>query len=90
MILEAINEHFSRLSENDADLEVTPIAGDKFLQDICCILDSRKWLLPESLSLTVENTELYLEKNLLSLESIFIQFEDILHEANPSINKSDV
>ena len=90
LILEAINEHFSGLSEDDADLEGTPIAGSKFLQDNCLILDSRKWLLLESLSPTVENIKLYFEKNLLSLESIFTQFEDILRQTTPSINKSNV
>ena len=90
MTLDAINERFSRLSEDDTDLEGTPIASDQFLKDICRILDSRKWLLLESLSPTVENIELYFEKNLLSLESIFTQFEDILRQANPSVNKSNV
>ena len=83
MTLDAINERFSRLSEDDTDLEGTPIASDQFLKDICRILDSRKWLL-------LEFIELYFEKNLLSLESIFTQFEDILRQANPSINKSNV
>ena len=45
MILEAIYEHFGGLSEDDTDLEGTPVAGDKFLCDICCILASRKWIL---------------------------------------------
>ena len=31
LTVEAINEHFSRLSEDDTDLEGTPIASDKFL-----------------------------------------------------------
>ena len=42
IILEAIYEHFGGLSEDETNLEGTPIAGDKFLSDICCILDSRK------------------------------------------------
>ena len=74
MILEAIYECFGGLSEDDTDLEGTPIAGDKFLRDICCILDSRKWILPRSFPPTVDNIELYFEKNLLSLERVFLQF----------------
>ena len=47
MILEAIFERFGGLSEEDTDLEGTPNAGYKFLHDICCILGSRVWILPE-------------------------------------------
>ena len=71
MILEAIYEHFGGLSENDTDLESTPIAGDKFLRDVSCILDSRQWILPESFRPTVDNIKLYFERNLLSLERVF-------------------
>ena len=87
MILEAIYECFCGLSENDTDLEGTPIAGDKFLFDICCILHPRKWILLESFPPIIDSIELYFEKNILSLERVFLQFEDILRQANPSINK---
>ena len=79
MTLEAIYECFGGLSEDDP--EGTPTAGDKFLYDICCILNSRKWIWPESLPPTVDNTKLYFEKkNLLSLERVFTVY-------SPSINK---
>ena len=55
------------------------IAGDKFPRNICCILDSTQWILPESFLRTIENIELYFEKNLLSLESV--------GQTDPSINK---
>ena len=83
MILKALYERFGGLSEDDTDLEGTAIAGDTFLRDICCILDSRKWILPELFPSTVDNIEL----NLLSLERVLLQVENILRQANPSINK---
>ena len=72
MILEATYKRFGSLSEDDTDLEGTPIAGDKFRRDICCIPDSRKWTLPESFPPTVDNIEPYFAKNLLSLERVFL------------------
>ena len=84
-ILEAIYERSGGLSEDDTDLEVTPIADDKFLHDICCILDSRKWILPKSFPPTVDNIELYFEKNLLSLERVFYSLK--IFASNESFSK---
>ena len=84
-ILEAIYERSGGLSEDDTDLEVAPIADDKFLHDICCILDSRKWILPESSPPTVDNIELYFEKNLLSLERVFYSLK--IFASNESFSK---
>ena len=66
-------------------VEGIPI-NDKFLLDICCILDSRKWILCKSFPPTVDNIKLYFEKNLLSLERVFLQFEDILYQDIPACN----
>ena len=68
-------------------MEGTSIAGDQLPCDVCCILNSRKWIVPKSFPLTFDNIELYFEKSLLSLERVLLQFEDILHQTNPSINK---
>ena len=73
MTLEAIYECFGGLSEDDP--EGTPIAGDKFLYDICCILNSRKWILPESLPPTVDNTELYFEKKSFEFRESFYSLQ---------------
>ena len=42
LILDAIKERFGGISEDDRDLEGATTAGDMFLRDICCIIDSRK------------------------------------------------
>ena len=87
MILEAIYERFGGLFEDDTDLEGTPIADDKFLCDICCILDCTKQILPGLFPPTVDKIELYFEKNLFSLERVLLRFEDIPRQTNSSINK---
>ena len=46
--------------------------------------------MPESLSPNVDNIELYFETSLLSLDSIFTQFEKILCQANPNINSFSI
>ena len=86
LILDAIKERFGGISEDDRDLEGALTAGDMFLHDICCIIDSRKWILPGSVLPSAENIELCLEKNLCCIERVFTQFEMILSKVNPSIN----
>ena len=86
LILDAIKERFGGISEDDRDLEGAPTAGDMFLHDICCIIDSRKWILPDSVLPSAENIELCFEKSLCCIERVFTQFEMILSKVNPSIN----
>ena len=90
LILDAIKERFGGISEDDQDLEGAPTAGDMFLRDICCIIDSRKWILPGSVLPSAENIELCFEKNLCCIERVFTQFEMILSKVNPSINIASV
>ena len=57
MILEALTERFGALSEeNDhgEDKSGTAIAGDSILRGICRVLDSRKWILPDGMAITLE------------------------------------
>ena len=85
LILDAIKEHFGGISEDDRDLEGAPTAGNMFLRIICCIIDSRKWILPGSVLPSAENIELCFGKNLCCIERVFTQFEMILSKVN-SIN----
>ena len=74
MILKALTERFGALSEeNDhgEDKSGTAIAGDSILRDVCRVLDSRKWIVPESMVITLEAMYAVLEKNIESLSKIF-------------------
>ena len=74
MILKALTERFGALSEeNDhgEDKSGTAIAGDSILRDVCRVLDSRKWIVPESMVITLEAMYAVLEKNIKSLSKIF-------------------
>ena len=74
IILETLIERFGALSEeNDhgEDKSVTAIAGDSILCDVYRVLYSRKWIVPESIAITLEVMDAVLEKNIKSLSKIF-------------------
>ena len=74
MILEALTGRFGALSEKNnhgEDKSGTAIAGDSILRDVCRVLDSRKWIVPESMVITLEAMYAVLEKNIKSLSKIF-------------------
>ena len=74
MILEALTERFGALSEeNDhgEDKSGTAIADDSILRDVFRVLDSRKWIVPEGMAITLEAIEVVLEKNIESLSKVF-------------------
>ena len=77
MILEALTERFGALSEenNDGgDKSGTAIAGDSILRDVCWVLDSRKWIVPEGMAITLEAMDAVLEKIIESVSKICDHF----------------
>ena len=79
--MEAIKKWFSGLSEENAsneDLSGTPVAGDSILRDICKVLDSQKWIVPDGATSTVDIVETMIEKNLISLRNTFCGFRLVL------------
>ncbi|XP_066928483.1 zinc finger protein 862-like [Clytia hemisphaerica] len=92
LILEALKERFAALSdENDGDdVTGTPIAGDAILYDVCRVVDSRKWILPEKMTITIESVDFMLKNNIESLSNIFGHFEKILKKTSPNISLEKV
>ena len=75
MILEALTEWFSALSEENnhgGDKSSTANAGDSILHDFCRVLDSRKWIVPEGMTITLEAMDV--GENIESLSKIFDHF----------------
>ena len=73
MILEALTERFGALSEKNnhgEDKSGTATAGASILRDVCRVLYSRKWIVPESMVITLEAMDAVLEKNIESLSKI--------------------
>ena len=85
MILETLTERFCALSEeNDhgEDKSVTAVAGDSILHDVCWVLDSRKWIVPEGMAITLEAMDAVLEKHIESLSKIFYHFTQIVKKSH--------
>ena len=77
MILEALTERFGALSEeNDhgEDKSGTAIADDSILRDVFRVLDSRKWIVPEGMAITLEAMDAVLEKIIESVSKICDHF----------------
>ena len=87
MILEALTERFCALSEENDHGENksgTAIAGDSILRDVCRVLDSREWIVPEVMAITLEAMDVVLEKHIESLLKIFDHFTQIV-KISPAI-----
>ena len=88
IILEALTERFGALSEeNDhgKDKSGTAIAGDSILCDVCQVFDSRKWIVPEGIAITLEAMDTVLEKNIESLSKIFDHFTQMFKKISLAI-----
>ena len=85
MIREALTERFGALSEeNDhgEDKSGTAIAGDSILREVCRVYDSRKWIVPEGMAITLEVMDAVLEKNIGSLSKIFDPFTKMFKKSH--------
>ena len=81
LILEALKKLFKGLLEENLpneDTSGTPIAGDSILHDICQVLDSRKWIVPDGATPTIDVVKTVIEKNHISLKNIFHRFQLVL------------
>ena len=79
-ILDAVNSRFEGITSEEAT------TGDAVLRDVCTVLDTRKWILPESLAINEADLTCLFEKNIDSLKRVFLHFEDILVKTFPGIN----
>ena len=84
-ILDAVNNRFKGMTSEEANVEGMPTAGNAVLCDVCTVLDTRKWILPESMALMADLTCLF-EKNIEALKHVFLHFENILVKTFPGIN----
>ena len=85
-ILDAVNNRFEGITSEEANVEGMPTAGDAVLRDVCTVLDTRKWILPESLAINEADLTCLFEKNIEALKRVFLHFEDILVKTFPGIN----
>ena len=56
-VISCLEERFGELGEDDLDIEIDERVsrGDKILHNICRVLDSRNWVLPETMAVTIDN-----------------------------------
>ena len=81
-----MNNRFKGIASEEANVEGMPTAGDAVLHDVCAVLDTRKWILPESMTINKADLTCLFEKNIEALKSVFLHFEDILVKNFPGIN----
>ena len=51
----------------------------------CQVLDSRKWIVPDGMAITLEAMDAVLEKNIESLSKVFDHFTQIFKKISPAI-----
>ena len=85
-ILDAVNNRFEGITSEKANVEGMPTASDAVLHDVCTVLDTRKWILPESMAINEADRTCLFEKNIGALKCVFLHFEDILVKTFPGIN----
>ena len=88
-ILDAANNRFEGITSEEPNVEGMPTAGDAVLH-VCTVLDTRKWILPESMAISEPDLTCLFEKNIEALKRVFLHFEDILVKTFPGINALSV
>ena len=63
-----------------------PTTGDAVLHDVCTVLHTQKWILPELMAVSEVDLTCLFEKNIEALKHVFLHFEDILVKTFPGIN----
>ena len=63
-----------------------PTTSNAVLWDVCTVLDTWKWILPESMAINEADLTCLVEKNIEALKHVFLHFEDILAKTFPGIN----
>ena len=85
-ILDAVSNRFEGITSEEANVEGIPTASDAVLCDVCTVLDTQKWILPESMAINEADVTCLCEKNIKTLKQVFLHFEDIHVKTFPDIN----
>ena len=51
-----------------------PTIGDAVIPDVCIVLDTRKWILPESMAINNADLTCLFEKNIEALKTCIFRF----------------
>ena len=89
-ILGSLLSRFGALTEEDVEelgVDKRAFSGDTLLQDVCSVLDTRNWILPEGVIANFENVQLHFSKVFESVNRIYDRFEEVLLKASSGINK---
>ena len=69
----------------DIEIDERVSRGDKILHNICRVLDSRSWVLPETMAVTFDNVITCFNSQLESLRAIFSHFETVIKSSHEHI-----
>ena len=89
-ILMSLLSRFGALTEDDADglgIDERAFSGGTLLHDVCSILDTRNWIIPEGVIANFENAQLHLMKVFESANRIHDRFETLLLEVCPETSR---
>ena len=81
-----MNSQFEGITSGEANVEGMPTAGDAVLRDVFTVLDTQKWILPESMAINETDLTCLFDKNIEVLKRVFSYFEDILVKTFSGIN----
>ena len=81
---------FGALTDDDTEgfgIDKRAFSGDTLLHDVCSILDTRNWILPEGMIANFEDVQLHLMKVFESANRIYDRYEALLLEVCPEISR---
>ena len=81
-----MNNRFEGITSKETNVEGMPTTDDAVLCDVCTVLATRKWILPESMAINEADLTCLFEKNIEALKCLFLHIEDILVKTFPGIN----
>lgn len=90
-ILTCLSIRFGELiGDDETEVDERSLMGDKLLHDVCALVDTRNWVLPEDTAANLDNVQLHLQKIFESAYRIYDRYEPLLRKVQPEITKDQI
>ena len=89
-ILICLSYRFGELIGDGMEVDERSLMGDTLLHDICALMDTRNWVLPEDTTANLDNVQLHLQKVFESAYRIYDRYEPLLLKVQPEITKDQI
>ena len=88
--LTCLSYRFGELIGDGMEVDERSLMGGKLLHDVCALMDTRNWVLPEDTTANLDNVQLYLQKVFESAYRIYDRYEPLLLKVQPEITKDQI